>query len=99
MTQLATRAALSAMLFLAALVLVLTTAGLFRPDTAAADPQRTSGTTAHTFAKRGKANAHARSAARDRPRAPKAHVKKHARKPSRSGGSAPVCMPSRSRTG
>ena len=49
MTRLSTRAALSAMLALAVLVLVLTTAGLFRPDTAAADP-RTTGKTTHTFA-------------------------------------------------
>jgi cell wall-associated NlpC family hydrolase len=49
MTQLASRATPCAMLALA-LVLVLTAAGLFRPDTAAADPSRT-----HSFVKQGKA--------------------------------------------
>jgi cell wall-associated NlpC family hydrolase len=83
MTRLSTRAALSGMLALAALVLVLT-AGLVRTDTAVADPHGTSGTTAHTFAKQHKAMTHALAAARRRPRAPKAHVKKaHVKKAKR----------------
>jgi cell wall-associated NlpC family hydrolase len=71
MTQLVSRAALSAMLPIAVLALVLTAAGLFLPDTAAADPSRT-----HSFVKQAKAEAHARSAGRSRPPATKAHVKK-----------------------
>ena len=77
MTQLANRAVLSAMLALAVLVLVLTAAALSRPDTAVADPPRAGGQTAHSSAKQGKAKAHARSVSRERPRAPKAHVKRH----------------------
>jgi cell wall-associated NlpC family hydrolase len=60
MTQLARRAALRAMLALALLVLVLTTAVLARPDTAVADPPRTGGKTPHSLAKQGKARAHTR---------------------------------------
>jgi cell wall-associated NlpC family hydrolase len=75
MTQLANRAALSAMLVIAVLVLVLTVAGLLRPDTAVADPPRTGGKTVHSFAEQVKAQAHARSAGRGRSPAPKAHVK------------------------
>jgi len=60
MTRLPTRALLSAVLALAVLVLAFTTAGLLRPETAAADPQPTSGKTTHTSAKRGKPKAHAR---------------------------------------
>jgi hypothetical protein len=43
MTQLATRAALNAMLAIGVLVLLPTAAGLLRPETAAADPPRTGG--------------------------------------------------------
>ena len=84
MTQLASRAALRAMLALALLVLVLTTALLLRPDAAVADPPpRTGGKAAHSFAKQGKAKAHSRPAARGRRPAPKAHVKTHVRKHAR----------------
>ena len=72
MTQLASRAALSAMPAVVALVLVLTAAGLLRPGTAAAEPPRTGGQ-----------KAHARSAARSRPPAASAHVKKHGKKRAR----------------
>jgi cell wall-associated NlpC family hydrolase len=68
------------MLALAVLVLVLTIGGLFRPDTAGADPQRTTSETAHTFGKQREAMTHARSAARGRPRALMAQVKKHVKK-------------------
>ena len=69
------------MLALAVLVLVLTTGGLFRPDTAVADPQRNTGKPAHTFEEQREAMTHARrSTARSRPRTPKAHVKKHVKK-------------------
>jgi cell wall-associated NlpC family hydrolase len=74
MTQLASRAALSAMLFTATLALVLTAALLLRPDTAVADPPRT-GKMVHSLAEQVKAQAHARSAGRGRSPAPKAHVK------------------------
>jgi cell wall-associated NlpC family hydrolase len=60
MTQLARRAALRAMLAIALLVLVLTTAVLARPDTAVADPPRTGGKTPHSFTKQGQARAHTR---------------------------------------
>jgi cell wall-associated NlpC family hydrolase len=59
------------MLPIAVLALVLTAAGLLRPDCAAADPSRT-----HAFVKHGKAKQHARSVGRTRPPAAKAHVKK-----------------------
>lgn len=81
MTQLATRAALSAMLALAVLALVLTAAGL--PDAAAADPRRTGGQTADSSVEQGKAMAHARAADRDRPLATTAHVKKPVKKRAR----------------
>ena len=70
MTRLASRSVLSAVLALVALVLVLTTAGLLRPDTADADPPRSSGKAAHASAKQGKAPK----------RHGQKHVKKHARK-------------------
>jgi cell wall-associated NlpC family hydrolase len=83
MTQLASRAALSAMLAIALPVLVLTAAGLYRPNTAAAYPPRTGGQTAHSFVKQGRAKVHARTAGRSRPPAAKAHVKKHVKKRAR----------------
>jgi cell wall-associated NlpC family hydrolase len=83
MTQLASRAALNAMLAIGVLVLVLTAAGLLRPETAAADPPRTGGQKAHSFVKQGKTKARARSAVRSRPPLTKAHARKHAKKRAR----------------
>jgi cell wall-associated NlpC family hydrolase len=83
MTQLASRAPLSALPVIAVLVLGLTAGGLFRPDTAAADPSRTGGTAVHSFVKHGKAKAYARSAGRSRAPATRAHVKKHEKKRAR----------------
>ncbi len=74
MTQLASRAALGAMLALA-LVLVLAATALVRPDTASADPPRTGGGKAHSSAKNGKAKAHVKK------KRPRKHPKK--RRPSR----------------
>ena len=81
MTQLATRAALSAMLAIALLALALTAAGL--PDTAAADPRRTGDWTADSSVEQGKVMAHARAADRDRPLATTAQVKKPVKKRAR----------------
>jgi cell wall-associated NlpC family hydrolase len=80
MTQLASRAVPSAMPVIAILVLALTAAGLFRPDTAAADPSRTRGKTAHAVVRHHKPKARAHSAHRSRPPGARAHVKKHVRK-------------------
>ena len=80
MTQRASRAPLSSMLALAVLVVVLITAGLLQPDTALADPPRTGGKTSHSFAKLGKARAHARPGGRGRPLTSQPHVKKYANK-------------------
>jgi cell wall-associated NlpC family hydrolase len=81
MTQLATRAALSAMLAIAVLALALTAAGL--PDTAAAEPRRTGGQTADSSVEQDTAMAHARAADRDRPLATTAQVEKPVRKRAR----------------
>jgi cell wall-associated NlpC family hydrolase len=77
------RAALNAMLAIAVLVLVVIAAGLFRPDTATADPLGTRGQLAHSFLKQGKAKAYPPAAARSRPPATKAHVKRNVRKRAR----------------
>ena len=78
MTQLASRAVLSAMLVLAVLALVLT-AVLSRPEAAAADPPRAN---AHATAKRTKAKADARAATPTpvKKRRVNKHVRKHAKK-------------------
>jgi cell wall-associated NlpC family hydrolase len=60
MTRRANRAVLSAMLVLAMLAVVLMAGALSRPETAAADPPRVDGTTAHSLAKRGEATPHLR---------------------------------------
>ena len=77
MTQLAGRAVLSATLVIAVLALVLTTAGVVRPETAAADPTRVPHEIADPPA-RGKAKAPARPAARGQ--GEKRRVATHVRK-------------------
>jgi cell wall-associated NlpC family hydrolase len=69
MTRLGNRAALSAVLVIALLVLALTAAGMVRPDTAAAEPSRSGGKAAHTKKQR-KAKGHVRKRI-------KRHLKKH----------------------
>jgi cell wall-associated NlpC family hydrolase len=80
MTQLVSRAVLSAMLVVAVLVLALAAVGLSQPDTAAADPPRVNGKTAHGPSITSKATTHARSVGRGRHSAPKPHVKSHLKK-------------------
>ena len=66
MTRLATRAALSAIPAFAVLVLALSAAGLFWPDTAAADPPRSGGHGTQPFATQGKAKAHVKKHGKQR---------------------------------
>ena len=83
MTQLASRAALSAMLAIAVLALALTAAALLRPDTAAADPPPTDGQTADSSVEQAKAMAHTLAADRDPPPVTKAQVEKRVKKNAR----------------
>ena len=82
MTQLASRAVLSAMLVLAALALVVGTAVLSRPETATADPPRADRAGAHSPAKRATDEAHGRAVARTpvMKRRVKVHVRRRAEK-------------------
>jgi cell wall-associated NlpC family hydrolase len=87
MTQLASRAVLSAVLVVAVLALALSTASMSRPETAA-DPPRADRASAQSPAKRATEEAPARAAARTpvKKRRVEKHVRKHAQKRTVSRG-------------